>query len=160
MKLREVTPSDIDLLFAWANDTTVRQNAFHTEPITYEEHRAWFVRMLADTEVLQYILYYEKKNKNLGQIRFSIEDEIALIDYSIDPNQRGKGLGTRMILMGEEVLRSTRTDVIYCKAKVKPENTASTKVFEKCGYDKKENDTSHRGQESIDYIEFCKRIRS
>ena len=36
LSLREVTAKDMDLLYEWANDPTVRQNAFHTEPIPYE----------------------------------------------------------------------------------------------------------------------------
>ena len=32
--LREAEPSDLELLFEWANNEFVRQNAFHTKPIT------------------------------------------------------------------------------------------------------------------------------
>ena len=141
LTLREVTGKDIDLLFQWANDPVTRQNAFHTEQIPYETHRVWFVKMLADRDVLKYI----------GQIRLSIEDGEALIDYSIDPEKRGQGFGTRMVLMAEEKLRETRTDVNVCKGQVKLENIASAKVFEKCGYDMDEKEQ---------YLEFIKRIRS
>ena len=56
LSLREVTAKDMDLLYEWANDPTVRQNAFHTEPIPYENHKMWFAKNLADREVLMYIL--------------------------------------------------------------------------------------------------------
>ena len=48
LRLREVTGKDMDLLFRWANDPVTRKNAFHTEQIPYETHRAWFVKMLAE----------------------------------------------------------------------------------------------------------------
>ena len=48
LSLREVNAKDIDLLYQWANDKTVRQNAFHTEQIPYADHRMWFTRNLAD----------------------------------------------------------------------------------------------------------------
>ena len=152
--LREVTGKDIDLLFQWANDPVTRQNAFHTEQIPYETHRAWFVKMLADRDVLKYILCSTNsvgEVQNIGQIRLSIEDGEALIDYSVDPEKRGQGFGARMILMVEEKLREIRTDVVSCKGQVKLENIASAKVFEKCGYDMDEKEQ---------YLEFTKRIRS
>ena len=73
--LREVTGKDIDLLFRWANDPVTRQNAFHTEPIPYETHRAWFVRMLADRDIVKYILCSESPTQEIGQIRLAIEEE-------------------------------------------------------------------------------------
>lgn len=154
LMLREVTGKDIDLLFRWANDPVTRQNAFHTEQIPYETHRAWFVKMLADRDILKYILCGSSSNtdemQDIGQIRLSIEDGEALISYSIDSEKRGQGFGTRMILMAEERLRESRTDVVYCKGQVKPENIASAKVFEKCGYDMNEKEQ---------YLEFVKRLR-
>ena len=54
LSLREVTAKDMDLLYEWANDPTVRQNAFHTEPIPYEDHKMWFAKNLADRDVLMY----------------------------------------------------------------------------------------------------------
>ena len=154
LMLREVTGKDIDLLFRWANDPVTRQNAFHTEQIPYDTHRAWFVKMLADRDVLKYILCSISNTgemQDIGQIRLSIEDGEALIDYSIDSEKRGQGFGTRMILMAEEKLRESRMDVAFCKGQVKLENIASAKAFEKCGYDMDEKEQ---------YLEFTKRIRS
>lgn len=154
LTLREVTGKDIDLLFRWANDPITRKNAFHTEQIPYDTHRTWFVKMLADRDVLKYILCSISNTgemQDIGQIRLSIEDGEALIDYSIDPEKRGQGFGTRMILMAEEKLRESRTDVVFCKGQVKLENIASAKAFEKCGYDMDEKEQ---------YLEFTKRIRS
>lgn len=152
--LREVTGKDIDLLFRWANDPVTRQNAFHTEQIPYETHRAWFVRMLADRDIVKYILASESPTQEIGQIRMSIEgdeeDKFVLIDYSVDTSMRGKGYGSKMILMAEERLRTERSEVVYCKAQVKHTNVASAKVFEKCGYDREDME---------EYIEFTKRIR-
>ena len=148
LRLRDIETTDIDLLFRWANDPTVRQNAFNTEPIPYEDHRAWFVKMLADKDVQQYILCND--NTPLGQIRLNIEDNKAVIDYSIDKEWRGRGLGAKMVLMAEEVLKTKITDVIYCVAQVKYGNAASARVFEKCGYDADNQEK---------YIEFTKRIR-
>lgn len=151
--LREAAKEDMDLLYEWANDSVVRQNAFHTEQIPYDTHRAWFVRTLADREVLQYILCDADRRQGreeIGQIRLSLKQDRAVIDYSIDKMLRQKGLGAKMILMAEEKLREKETDVIYCVGQVKYENTASARVFDKCGYD---------AEELEDYIEYTKRIK-
>lgn len=152
LELREVNAKDMDLLFEWANDPVTRQNAFHTEAIPYETHRNWFIKTLADRDVLIYILCTDVSGKEIpiGQIRLAIEGEEALISYSIDATKRGQGFGTKMILMAEEKLREMRADVTYCKGQVKPENMASAKVFDKCGYDLEEKEK---------YLEFTKRIR-
>ena len=55
--LKKVEPTDVDLLYQWANDSEVRKNAFHTEPILYENHVKWFANVLADASMYQYILY-------------------------------------------------------------------------------------------------------
>ena len=152
LSLREVTAKDMELLYKWANDPTVRQNAFHTEPIPYEDHKMWFAKNLADRDVLMYILYQttaQGREEPLGQIRLSIEEGKAQIDYSVEASRRGQGLGAKMILMAEELLRDSRRDVSCCIAQVKYENPASARVFEKCGYD---------GQELEQYMEFTKRI--
>ena len=152
LELREVNAKDMDLLFEWANDPVTRQNAFHTEAIPYETHRNWFIKTLADRDVLIYILCTDISGKEIpiGQIRLAIEGEEALISYSIDAQKRGQGFGTKMILMAEEKLRGARLDVSFCKAQVKPENMASAKVFDKCGYDIEEKEK---------FLEFTKRIR-
>ena len=111
LSLREVTAKDMDLLYEWANDPTVRQNAFHTEPIPYEDHKMWFAKNLADRDVLMYILYQttaQGREEPLGQIRLSIEEGKAQIDYSVEASRRGQGLGAKMILMAEELLRESR----------------------------------------------------
>ena len=36
--LRNNCKDDIDLLFVWANDFSVRQNSFNSKQISYEEH--------------------------------------------------------------------------------------------------------------------------
>jgi len=147
-ELRKVTERDVDILYRWANDATVRQNAFHTEPIPYEAHCAWFADKLADKNVLMYLLC--RQEEPLGQIRLSIEEGTALIDYSVDVKHRGHGYGTQLVLMAQESLRENRMDVKICKAQVKYENPASARVFEKCGFDRCEMEH---------YIEFTKRIR-
>lgn len=135
--LRKVAPTDVDLLYEWANDPVVRQNAFHTEPIPYEDHVEWFAKMLADPSVYQYILY--QGEFPIGQLRLNVKDGEALVDYSISAKHRGKGYGSALLqLMKKQVLTDNITDVIKIVGQVKYENSASARAFEKCGFEKKE----------------------
>lgn len=131
VNLRKVNDKDALLLFDWANDPDVRKNALNSNEIELENHKNWFSKKINDpnnTEI--YIL--EKDGRPLGQVRFDKIDGIWEIDYSIDKQYRGLGLGGRIIELGIEELKK---DV---KAIVKIENLSSCKVFENLGF-KNEN---------------------
>ena len=137
LSLRKVNPEDVDLLYEWANDAAVRQNAFHTEPIPYENHVKWFTKPLADKSVYYYILCAGETP--VGQIRLNAADGEALIDYSIDARYRGKGYGCRLLeLVKKQIVIGKISDVIKLTGQVKYENRASARAFEKCGFTKKE----------------------
>ena len=135
--LKKVKPTDVDLLYQWANDSEVRRNVFHTEPILYENHVKWFANMIADDSVYQYILY--QGESPIGQIRLNVEGDEALIDYSISAEHRGKGLGSKLLqLVKEQIVADKISSVIKMIGQVKYENHASARVFEKCGFSKRE----------------------
>lgn len=133
--LRTVNAEDVDLLYAWANDPVVRRNAFHTEPIAYENHVEWFAEKLADKSVYHYILCAGEIP--VGQIRLDTAGGEALIDYSIGAQYRGKGYGSRMLALVKEQLAIDKIPgVTKLVGQVKYENRASARVFEKCGFTK------------------------
>ncbi len=142
--LREAQIQDRDLLFQWANDALVRQNAFHTEQIPYENHIKWYDNMMQNPFVYQYILC--DGELPVGQLRLDIKKTTAVIDYSIAQNKRGLGLGYQIIMLAKEKVASEITSVTELIGQVKYGNTASEKVFEKCGF--------HR-TEKAEYIEFA-----
>ena len=144
LSLRKVKSTDVDLLYKWANDSEVRKNAFHTEPIPYENHVKWFAKMLENPSVYQYILY--QGELPIGQIRLNVEDGEALIDYSISAEHRGKGFGSKLLqLMMEQIVVNKISNVIKLAGQVKYENQASARAFEKCGFTKRE---------MTDYIQY------
>lgn len=133
--LRKATESDMELLFEWANDETVRQNAFNTASISYEEHKAWFSRMMADENVVQYILMND--DTPVGQIRLTIDGSKALIGYSIAKEERGKGYGKEIINLVKGNVKQDYAQVDKLIGKVKPNNQPSLFCFEENGFDKK-----------------------
>ena len=129
---REVTEKDLDLLYEWANDKTVRTNAFSTEPIPYANHKEWFISKLQDSNTKIYIYMYEEQP--VGQIRIDIEGNEAKIDYSIDAQYRKQGHGKRMLKLLEQRLKGQMPKIECLFAQVKCENETSKAAFTASGY--------------------------
>ena len=136
-ELREVSKNDIDLLYEWANDTSVREAFFCSRQITKEEHEKWFQKVLNSDSIFQYLYY--RKNIPIGQIRIEIEQESALISYSIAKEYRGQGYGKRMVEMLEKEVIRNHPKILELQALVKENNIASKKVFEALGFKKCED---------------------
>ncbi len=132
VQLREVAADDGELLFQWANDPAVRQNSFHTAPISREEHQTWFERALSDGNTVIYI--YLSDGKPIGQVRLNVTAGIGDVDYSICAEERGKGHAKRMLALAQEKLKAEHPEIRRLHAEVKPENTASKRVFAGLGY--------------------------
>lgn len=131
-QLRRAEPDDLTLLFDWAGDPEVRRNSFHTEPISFEEHEAWFQARLNDSTTPVYIL--EQDGEPVGQIRFQIEDSCASVSYNVTRENRGKGYGRKLVELAEERLTKDYPQITVLSARVKAENNASKAVFIKNGY--------------------------
>jgi len=147
MVFRKATIDDCDLFFKWANDKEVRANAFNSKPIIYEEHVQWFSKKILSLDCFLYICY--EKDIPIGQIRVDIENNVGIIAYSIDSQNRGKGYGTKMLEMIVDQIKKEDVKISILKGKVKYENIASQKAFEKAGYECKNNEK---------YIEYFKNI--
>ena len=133
VSLRKATMEDMDLLYKWANDTTVRENSFNTEPIPYENHIKWFNKMMNDESVLQFILMED--DTPVGQIRLNIEASEAEIGYSIAADYRGHGYGHQILQLVKSEVKNHYPEIKTLVAKVKPDNVASNKLFQKEGYE-------------------------
>lgn len=132
IRLRKAVLSDVDLLFKWANDSSVRQNSFKSDPIPYEAHVQWFDKMMKDESILQFILMDE--DTPVGQIRLNIDGSSAEIGYSIAAEYRGKGYGHKILQLMLDEVKINHGTVKTLIAKVKPNNAASNSLFLQEGY--------------------------
>ncbi len=130
--LRKAEEKDIDLLYEWANDPVVRANSFCSDPISYEDHKKWFSRVITDPAILQFILMAD--DVPVGQIRLTVDNESAEIGYSIAGTYRGKGYGRRILQLIAEEVHEKHPEIKKLTAKVKPGNMASRKLFESESY--------------------------
>lgn len=131
LNLRKATSKDAELLFKWANDHAVRNNAVHQEPIIWDNHLAWYTNKLEDLKTIIYIL--EKEQSPVGQIRFDKIDAYFEIDYSINSDFRKQGMGSHLMRLGIKALRQEFPNSVVL-AKVKETNPASIRIFEKLGF--------------------------
>ena len=131
MNLRKATIKDAKDLFDIANDPVTRKNSFSEKPIEWENHIYWLSDKLLDKNCLFYVGVEDEKV--CGSIRFDIKGKKAIISYSVAPAFRGKGIGTKLLLMAEEFVKN-EAGKIELIGEVKTDNEASKKCFIKNGY--------------------------
>lgn len=130
--VREAREEDARLYFEWANDPVVRQMAFHTEPIPWEDHRAWFGRKIDAADSLLLLCY--KDGQPVGQVRFDLTDrQEAEIDISVAQEHRGKGMGVAMLNAATAYAHDTKGFDCFI-AEVKAENIPSRRMFAAGGF--------------------------
>ena len=132
LRLRRMQENDCRQLWQWANDPEVRPVSFATEPIPWERHLQWFNSKLRDPNAVL-DLVVDSEGIPAGQVRYQIDGTRAAVSISLAPQFRGKGYGEVVLAMAtEDVFRTTATTQI--DAYVKPNNTASIRLFTRAGY--------------------------
>jgi len=132
MRLRAAHADDARLLFSWINDSQIREAAFSSAPIQWEQHQAWFINKLKDPYCIIYIAE-DDQAQALGQIRFDRDNLKATIDVHTNPMQREKGLGTEIIKQGCQQFNASHPN-IRIQAIIKKTNLRSYKAFLKAGF--------------------------
>lgn len=130
LTLRTARPADRGLLFAWANDPSVRKHSFSPEPITWTDHCAWFAGRMSDPRSHMFVM--EAAGLPVGQARFDLDDTGAVLDYSIDPAFRGRGWGAALLSIACGRRRSDTALPIRAEAHL--DNTASIGALKRAGF--------------------------
>jgi RimJ/RimL family protein N-acetyltransferase len=133
LKFRQATIDDCLLYFEWTNDKEVRQQSFNSSDIIFEEHKAWFTKVLNDESTVM-LVFEDVAASPIGQVRIQKKDNnISIIGISVDASARGKGYAVTMLQMASNFyLEHNQQQTIY--AYIKKQNIASTKAFENAGF--------------------------
>ncbi len=132
LSLRPVCADDCRQVWEWANDPEVRAVSFSTEPIPWETHVRWFAARLQAAGCHWYIAG-DDQERPIGQIRYEVRDDAAVVSLSLARNARGRGYGSRLLALGtSQILNSLPVHTIH--AYVKPDNVASRRAFVKAGF--------------------------
>ena len=129
--LRPAESRDSKTFFEWVNDPAVRENSFQQSKVEWETHDSWFQEKCVSKDSHLFVVFFE--NEKCGQVRFDRQkDGSLLIDFSVAPSFRRKGIGRSMmeLALNHQSWRSPCTFV----ARVKPENRPSSAIFQKLGF--------------------------
>ena len=122
--LRPATLADAPLLFKWRNDPITRAASHHQQVVEYESHLRWLENSL---KAAQRQIYLAEINQvPIGTVRADYADGIYELSWTVAPEQRGKGLGTQMVLLLAEKVNGP------IRAEVKVGNLASQRIAEAC----------------------------
>ena len=140
IRVRRGSIQDGELLWKWANDQSVRANAFHADTITLKEHLRWYQNKLNSPDTLIWIL--ELGSHPVAQIRYDrVNPATAEIDISVTDDCRGMGLGTKALVLTSDI-SGRELGVQRIKGTVFVSNKASSRAFTKAGF-------NHGGRERV-----------
>ena len=132
LRIRLIKAKDAELIWQWANDPSVRMNAFHQETISLETHLEWFRRRLASSDTRIWVL--EASGVPVAQIRYDrVQPGAAEISFTVSADHRGRGFGTYMLIHTAE--RACRAlGVRSVQGVAFKTNQASARAFIKAGF--------------------------
>jgi RimJ/RimL family protein N-acetyltransferase len=87
---------------------------------------------MADASCFFYLASFES-GKLIGQVRFDIEDQEAIVSIGLASSLRGRGLGLT-VLLNATALFFENSKVKKIHAFIKPTNHASIRVFDAAGF--------------------------
>jgi len=146
LRLRPARNTDCELLFSWANDAAVRSASFYPAPVLWQEHASWFAQKMNDPESVIYI-GETNASEPVGQVRFQLEGDEAILSTMVAPSFRGAGWGKELVSFSIRTLVRSRP-VRRVKAFVKPENRASVRLFGSAAF-RRDGDDQVAGQAAL-----------
>lgn len=133
--VRTVDPqTDAIFLYDLANDPTVRAAGLHPEPIKWDPHVVWLNAQAANPDTRLFV-FESVQEGPVGQVRFHRHPgDIWEIGVSIRESHRGRGLAVAAVELGQQAMR--KQAVSRWRARVRPENVRSGRLFERLGFEK------------------------
>jgi RimJ/RimL family protein N-acetyltransferase len=131
--LRRVRPADSGLLLDWVNQPDSLAGKLRTSgPIAREQHEAWFASRLADPETFLWII--ESVQRPVGQLRLMKAEGVYEVDIFVVPDQRQSGVARQALAEGLRNLARARKGAQMIRARVKPDNVRSQRLFLRAGF--------------------------
>lgn len=124
LKLRSAVLSDLRRLFVWRNDPETRRNSRNTDPVSWDDHVAWFARAMDDAS--RHIFIAELDQSPIGTVRADYGEDCEL-SWTVAPEHRAKGYGKKMVACFADSFTGRLI------AEVKSNNAASRRIAESIG---------------------------
>lgn len=131
LTLRPARPDDAERSLAWRNHESTRRNSRDPRPIGPADHHRWWLAALADPRRRLFVAHVGARD--VGVLRFDVEDAQAEVSIYLDPALTGLGLGPRLLRAGQRWTRDN-TALERLVATILPGNRASLRAFEDVGF--------------------------
>lgn len=138
--LRAISMKDANLLMELLNDAeTEKMLGGSSFPVSLEGQEKWIAAQTGRTDILRCVVALKDSEDGIGTVILSdidVKNGVAQVHIKMDKQQgRGKGYGTDALnAIVNYAFDEMRLNCIY--ADVLEYNSASQKLFEKCGFHK------------------------
>lgn len=139
--LRPATISDSDNLFSWRNDPVTQAYSRSTAPVARADHDRWMQFNVLQGYPQHIVLIADSEFGPVGVIRFDINKSDVMdceVSITVAPEHRGKKVARGILETGCSYM-----DEYTISAEIKPENAASRRIFEQCGFDQIGNSSGY-----------------
>ena len=133
---RTATLEDGNILLTWRNHPSARKFSGQPKQILSEEHFEWLTARLERVQIEPFFLFVEDFQA-IGMSRLDIisgtidKYEISIL---VDPNQHGKGVGTKILNITCEIFFGLNPDYTIV-ARIHQDNLVSQKLFMGAGFE-------------------------
>jgi RimJ/RimL family protein N-acetyltransferase len=130
--VRRASLDDLDDLLLWRNDPLSREMSLNSAFVQRAEHEVWFRRAINDGDRVIYM--GQVPSGKLGVCRFEKKLDCSAWEVSINlnPTMRGRHLSEGFLRRCMDLFRTEHQARLV--ATIKTDNSASTKLFLKCGF--------------------------
>lgn len=126
--IKKATIDNLNDVFLLSNDENIRKNSFNTEKIIFEDHYNWFLNKLKDENFILLLCF--DNEEAIGQVKYQITNDTALIGIGVKTGYYGMGIAKRMFEESLTLLKENKA-IKYIVAQIKKNNLNSIHFFEK-----------------------------
>jgi UDP-2,4-diacetamido-2,4,6-trideoxy-beta-L-altropyranose hydrolase len=127
LRLRAAGPADAAAVHRWNTDPVSRAASLSPDPIPGDDHERWFAARLADPGSSLFVAA-DPDGRDIGLVRFQVEDGRAVIGVAVAPERRGERWGAALVVAGCGRLAEERGP-LPVDALVREGNEASRRSF-------------------------------
>ncbi len=137
VRLRLIEAADEALIYGWQSTPGIRRFCRHPQVPTVQEHRRWMEARLIESGAMTLVVVCE--GEAAGLLRLSRLEAGCEISLLIAPHAQKKGIASVAITLARTLVPTAT----LC-AQIDPANTVSTGLFEKLGFEPKEEGWWHQ----------------
>lgn len=133
VSIRPADLTDADRILEWRNDPFILERSSSRKRVTKAEHAAWIRRVLADPNILIYIIENERQPAGLLRYEYEPDDQECIVSVYILEKYTGRGIGTRALHIGarEPWFKWSAKQIV---AHVREDNLIGQRAFMRAGF--------------------------